>query len=74
MFSFKISTRVKFIRADKRKIVFRTFNRLEWGKVETEQNFSGMELVYKINESLEKDLPGGLLKLRNAKLLDINIV
>ena len=74
MFSFKISTRVKFIRADKRKIVFRTFNRLEWGKVETGQNFSGMELVYKINEALEKDLPGGLLKLRNAKLLDINIV
>ena len=74
MFSFKTSTRVKFIRADKRKIVFRTFNRLEWGKVETEQNFSGMELVYKINEALEKDLPGGLLKLRNAKLLDINIV
>ena len=47
---------------------------MEWGKVETEQNFSGMELVYKINEALEKDLPGGLLKLRNAKLLDINIV
>lgn len=30
--------------------------------------------MYKINEALEKDLPGGLLKLRNAKLLDIKIL